>query len=1141
MKQNNAVMKKESEEMFIKLKAVIKIQNRFRYIRSSLNKINMKLIKVQNHLFNMIEKVQNNYELGIISKTRYDILLMDIDDIKNIYDKTPNVPITISSLENVSIMSIQVYVSYINQKIYELSQETGTYNVSEMLDILVGDEWCENVSQKYIENIIFFDKNLNIFKTKIINDQEEIEDIVQLAKNDNNNYPFELPFSSRSYPFITKSFVEKIFGLNLYIPVNDYFIKITGIVKQDPLNICMNNRLWSNKYDVLKKSIDYLKLPKDFKDKFIDQLSLRDFLVYTDTELVTKVKNSYTALKKIQAKTISDVVKDFMKSSLEKQRVLLILLLLSEKNDQFLAHIIYDMISNPSNLLKSQLNSDKIYQTLHWSLQRIFKIVFKSEEKNIERLKNLSVEDIPFEKRIYLMKTSEKVKKKAFDKLRESSGSRESSVKAQQYLEGLLDIPFGIYKKEQILQFLDDFKNNIDSSLSSIKGKFDKLKSDKLDGVFNEIFKYNSFTTYESVNKFIKFIKNELNNLSKILNNFNDVDKIKSIDTLTVINPIINAELLDNTISKLKKITEIRKALVDNNVKNLDNLLRIENELITIQNDLGLNDIDEEDNNNDINSSEYEILLESINLLNKLISDWDMHNKNKKKYLENIRDTLDESIYGHKESKLHIERVLGQWMNGKMKGTIFGFCGPPGTGKTTLAKYGLSKCLVDDDGNSRPFCFLPLGGTSNGSMLQGHSYTYLGSTWGRIVDLLIESKCMNPIIFIDEVDKISKTEAGREIIGILTHLTDLSQNQEFMDKYFAGIPIDVSKIIFVFSYNNRNLVDRILLDRITEIEIKPLSKNEKIKIAKNYLMPEILDTVGYNKEDIIISKSDLVFIIESYTYEAGVRKLKEKLFEIIRDINLRKIMGEDISIPYTIKREVIEDIFSEKSKVRFKKIAKEPLVGMVNGLYATASGTGGLTLIEVHKTLTDRKLDLELTGQQGDVMKESMKCAKTLAWNLIPVSHKKKINEEWEDIGTYGLHIHCPECATPKDGPSAGAAITCAIISRLTNTPIRNTVALTGEIDLNGNVHVIGGVDSKVDGAKRAGVTKVLLPHGNKEDYEKYVKKLEDAMSASIDSNVEDHSNENYVDDIEVIFVKTIHEVLKHILVDNDIMFNTNI
>ena len=1140
MNQRSTVECDRNEKMFIKLKAVIKIQNRFRYIRTSLSKINMKLIQIQNHIFNMVEKVQTNYELGIISKTRYDILLMDIEDIKKIYYMTPKVPVTISSLKDSSIMAIQVYISYVNQKIYELAQETGTYNITEMLDILLGDEWSDSFSHQYIEYIIFYDKILNIFKAKIVNDPEEVEDIVQLARNDNNNYPFESPFASRSYPYVTKSFIEKIFGLNLYIPVNDYFIKVTAIVKQDPLNICMKNRLWINKYDVLKKSIDYLKLPISFKTKYLNQLSLRDFIVYTDTELVTKVKNSYTELKKMQAKTISDVVKEFMRSSLEKQRRLLILLLLSEKNDQFLAHIIYDMISNPSNLLKSQINSDKIYQTLHWSLQRIFRIVFKSEEKNIERLKNLSVEDISYEKRIYLMRTSERVKKKAFDKLRESSGSRESSVKAQQYLEGLLDIPFGIYKKEQILQFLDDFKNNIDSTLSAIKGKIDKSESTVLIDAFKNLLEYTNFNTYESVNKFIIFLKNEINILRKMLNTFRNDNKVKDIDTLTVMNPIINAELLDNTINKLKKITEIRKALVDNNVKNLENLVRIENELMTIQSDLGLNDIDDEIIN-DIDSTEYDILLESIGLFNKLIGDWDKHNENKKIYLKNIRKTLDKSIYGHKESKLHIERILGQWMNGKMEGTIFGFCGPPGTGKTTLAKYGLSKCLTDDDNISRPFCFLPLGGTANGSMLQGHSYTYLGSTWGKIVDLLIDAKCMNPIIFIDEVDKISQTDAGREITGILTHLTDLSQNQEFMDKYFSGIPIDVSKVIFVLSYNDRNLVDRILLDRITEIEIKPLSKSEKIKIAKYYLMPEILDIVGYNKDDIIISKQDIIYIIESYTYEAGVRKLKEKLFEIIRDVNLRKIMGDDIIIPYTISRKIIEEIFSEKSKVRFKKIAKDPHVGMVNGLYATSSGTGGLTIIEVHKTLADRKLDLELTGQQGDVMKESMKCAKTLAWNLIPVNIKKKINEEWENIGTYGLHIHCPECATPKDGPSAGAAITCAIISRLTNTPIKNTVAMTGEIDLNGNIHVIGGVGSKIDGAKRAGVKKVLLPHGNKEDYDKYIKKLEDAMSASIDSNVDDHSNENYVDDIEIVYIKTIHDVLKHILVDNDIKFNTNI
>ena len=302
MTSNKPVNKLENEKMFIKLNAVIKIQNRYRYIRSSLSKINMKLIQLHTHLFNLVDKVQTNYELGIISKNRYDILLMDIDDIKNIYYKLPNIPINLSTLREISLMSIQVYISYINQKVYELSQETGTFNVTEMLDILIGDDWSDNVSHKYIEYIIFFDRILNIFKAKIINDQEEIEDIVQLAKNDNNNYPFEIPFASRSYPFVTKSFIEKIFGLNLYIPVNDYFVKITGIVKQDPINICMKNRLWSVKYDILKKSINYLKLPNDFKNKFMEQLSLRDFIVYTDTELVTKVKNSYTDLKKFKQK-----------------------------------------------------------------------------------------------------------------------------------------------------------------------------------------------------------------------------------------------------------------------------------------------------------------------------------------------------------------------------------------------------------------------------------------------------------------------------------------------------------------------------------------------------------------------------------------------------------------------------------------------------------------------------------------------------------------------------------------------------------------------------------------------------------------------------------------------------------------------
>ena len=174
--------------------------------------------------------------------------------------------------------------------------------------------------------------------------------------------------------------------------------------------------------------------------------------------------------------------------------------------------------------------------------------------------------------------------------------------------------------------------------------------------------------------------------------------------------------------------------------------------------------------------------------------------------------------------------------------------------------------------------------------------------------------------------------------------------------------------------------------------------------------------------------------------------------------------------------------FVRKPKVEYKKISEIPQVGLVNGLYATATGLGGITIIEISKMLDDTKLALELTGQQGDVMKESMKCAKTVAWNLIPDENKKKLKEEWSDLGNWGLHIHCPDGATPKDGPSAGCAITIGIISRLCNIKVNNKIALTGEIDLNGNVKKIGGLKAKIEGAKRAGVELVLVPTENEQE-----------------------------------------------------------
>ena len=202
----------------------------------------------------------------------------------------------------------------------------------------------------------------------------------------------------------------------------------------------------------------------------------------------------------------------------------------------------------------------------------------------------------------------------------------------------------------------------------------------------------------------------------------------------------------------------------------------------------------------------------------------------------------------------------------------------------------------------------------------------------------------------------------------------------------------------------------------------------------------------------------------------------------------------------------------------------------------TKSGTGGLTIIEVLKCISEKKLELELTGSQGDVMKESMSCAKTLAWNLIPDSIKKDINKEWNDDGSYGLHIHCPSAAMPKDGPSAGIGITTAILSRLCNITVKNTVAMTGEIDLHGNVHPIGGLDSKLFGAVRAGVKTVLIPKDNEDDYQKYIKKLNESEDLGIKSsseiNLEDEKN------IKVIPVATMQDVIKHAFEENDLKFN---
>ena len=284
-------------------------------------------------------------------------------------------------------------------------------------------------------------------------------------------------------------------------------------------------------------------------------------------------------------------------------------------------------------------------------------------------------------------------------------------------------------------------------------------------------------------------------------------------------------------------------------------------------------------------------------------------------FMENAQKTLDAAVYGLNDAKMQIMQMLGQLVtNPKSIGTAIAIHGPPGTGKTSLVKEGISKIL------NRPFTFIALGGATDSSFLEGHSYTYEGSTWGKIVQILIDSRCMNPVIYFDELDKISDTPKGEEITGILTHLTDTTQNSQFHDKYFAEIDFDLSKCLFIFSYNDESKVNPILKDRMYRIQTKGYNQKQKTVISNNYLLPRIREQVKFNKEDIVIPDDTIHHLIDIYcNKEDGVRNLKRCLEIIHTKLNLYRLMRpgsnlfeEDMSLkvefPFTVTKNVAEKL-----------------------------------------------------------------------------------------------------------------------------------------------------------------------------------------------------------------------------------------
>lgn len=428
--------------------------------------------------------------------------------------------------------------------------------------------------------------------------------------------------------------------------------------------------------------------------------------------------------------------------------------------------------------------------------------------------------------------------------------------------------------------------------------------------------------------------------------------------------------------------------------------------------------------------------------------------------------TLNKNHFGLKDVKDRILEFLSvKNLAPDIKGQIICLSGPPGVGKTSIAK-SLAKAM------GKKYVRISLGGVNDESEIRGHRKTYVGAMPGRIISAINQAKTNNPLILLDEIDKLSKDYKGDPASALLEVL-DPEQNFEFHDRYL-GLPFDLSKVMFIVTANDKSLIPGPLYDRMEIIDLHSYTYEEKFNIASKYLIPKQLKRHGLNKRNFSISNEALKLLVECYTKEAGVRELERKIASLMRKAAKDIVAGNSKTTKIDIKN--LKSILGPE-KFKKEKLNFENQIGLVKGLAWTSVG-GECMPIEV--ALMKGKGKLQITGSLGDVMKESAQIAVSY---IRSNSKKLGINEDF--YKNLDIHIHAPEGAVPKDGPSAGVTMTTALVSALSQTPVYADVAMTGEITLKGKVLPIGGLKEKTMAAYKEGVKTVIIPADNENDLEK--------------------------------------------------------